>query len=283
MDEENRKERKNARREYDETVRQLVAFVKKRDPRFKEWLALTKKEQEERRSAETERRKREQEERFRKAEEYVEPDWVRNAQEVELEDDIDSEEQEPQTDSIYCVVCNKKFKSEKQRINHLQSKKHLETLSRLREVLLEDDILEEDEVFDKKDFSPAFGGKDISAEIPSHSSRRKKKGAKKKKRAGECLASDSTENTAQASTFRRELAEEVEKLHVVEDFGHITAGAGDDQKIKEGGHAVRKARRRKQGKGEEHTRNACDICGIRFDSRNKMFQHIRDTGHASYK
>ena len=33
MEDENRKERKNKRREFNETVRELVAFVKKRDKR----------------------------------------------------------------------------------------------------------------------------------------------------------------------------------------------------------------------------------------------------------
>jgi DnaJ family protein A protein 5 len=41
MEEENKKARRRARREYNDTLRELVAFVKKRDPRVAKVITYT--------------------------------------------------------------------------------------------------------------------------------------------------------------------------------------------------------------------------------------------------
>ncbi|KAK1307395.1 Chaperone protein dnaJ 39 [Acorus calamus] len=100
MEDENAKVRKKARREYNEMVRDLAKFVKKRD-------------------------KREEEEEERKDEE-----------------------------EFYCVVCGKKFKSDKQWRNHEQSKKHKERVEEFRRSAEAEDLefgAEEEEVEDLGD------------------------------------------------------------------------------------------------------------------------------------
>lgn len=74
MHKENAKERERLRREFSETVRELVAFVRRRDPRYVEHH---RQRSEQRAQEEAERRARERMRREEAAENYVEPDWCR--------------------------------------------------------------------------------------------------------------------------------------------------------------------------------------------------------------
>ena len=55
MEKENSKERENAKKKYTQSIRQLVEFLKKRDPRIKEGL---KKEEEKKKEREEQEKKR---------------------------------------------------------------------------------------------------------------------------------------------------------------------------------------------------------------------------------
>ncbi|MEW5316450.1 MAG: hypothetical protein WDW38_007822 [Sanguina aurantia] len=131
MEEENMKARKTARREFNAKVRDLVAFVKKRDKRVAKFQAEDSARRVVRAAEEEGKKKREKEERMAKAAEYVEADWIRNSHKAagsgsdSSSDDIDATE-------LYCIVCEKTFKSEKQFHNHERSKKHQEKLSLLK-------------------------------------------------------------------------------------------------------------------------------------------------------
>lgn len=74
MHKENAKERERLRREFSETVRELAAFVRRRDPRYAEYQ---RQRSERRAQEEAERRARERVRREEAAENYVEPDWSR--------------------------------------------------------------------------------------------------------------------------------------------------------------------------------------------------------------
>ncbi|KAF8408205.1 hypothetical protein HHK36_007348 [Tetracentron sinense] len=132
MEEENKKLRKKARKDYNETVRGLAEYVKKRDKRviemqLKRNLAQEKKKEEERiRKKETERAKLE------KARMYEEPDWAKIEDEMENEFEEIHDDKKIDSNELYCVVCSKKFKSDKQWKNHEQSKKHREKVAELR-------------------------------------------------------------------------------------------------------------------------------------------------------
>jgi hypothetical protein len=55
------------------------------------------------------------------------------------DDDDDEEEEEEEVEQHYCVVCEKRFRSAAQLANHEKSKKHLEAVTALREVLEEEE------------------------------------------------------------------------------------------------------------------------------------------------
>lgn len=137
MEEENKKLRKKARREYNETVRGLAEFVRKRDKRVIDMQVKRSEEVERKREEEREKKRAAARERMERARAYREPEWAKVEEEEDgnevFEDDNDDEEDEKRKKELYCVVCGKKFKSEKQWKNHEQSKKHKEKVAELKE------------------------------------------------------------------------------------------------------------------------------------------------------
>ncbi|KAE8730887.1 DNAJ heat shock N-terminal domain-containing-like protein [Hibiscus syriacus] len=107
MEEENKKLRKKAKREYNETVRGLAEFVKKRDKSVIDMGVKRKEEMERKKEEERNRKKKLEEERLER-------------------------------------VKAKKFKSEKQWKNHEQSKKHKEKVAELRESFIDEEEKEGD-------------------------------------------------------------------------------------------------------------------------------------------
>ncbi|KAK9822025.1 hypothetical protein WJX74_001541 [Apatococcus lobatus] len=139
MEDENKKHRKAMRKEFNETVRELVAFVRKRDKRV---IAHQAEEARIRADKETEALKRREEERLARleaAKAYVEADWIRESEAAA--DDYTSEDEVTHLEQFECVACDKIFKSEKALTNHTRSKKHKEKLAALREALQEDAAL----------------------------------------------------------------------------------------------------------------------------------------------
>ncbi|CAI5469323.1 unnamed protein product [Closterium sp. Yama58-4] len=93
MEEENAKLRRKAKREFNEAVRQLAAFVKKRDPRVKEQQAEARRVAAEREAEAKRRREEERREKARRAQEYEDPEWARGEGEGEDEGEEDEEEE----------------------------------------------------------------------------------------------------------------------------------------------------------------------------------------------
>jgi DnaJ family protein A protein 5 len=145
MEEENKKARKKARREYNETVRGLAEFVKKRDKRVIDMALKRNLEMERKRVLERERKRELERERMERIRAYVEPDWAQ-AEEVEEEEEEEEERKAREGKELYCVVCGKKFKSEKQWKNHEQSKKHKEKVAEFRDSIGDEGVQVDDGV-----------------------------------------------------------------------------------------------------------------------------------------
>lgn len=84
---------------------------------------------------------------------YEEPEWAKahegedegaGLSELEEEDD----DAKRKNEQLYCIVCSKKFKSEKQWKNHEQSKKHKEKVAELRESFTDYEEENEEEEID---------------------------------------------------------------------------------------------------------------------------------------
>ncbi|XP_052179925.1 DNAJ protein JJJ1 homolog [Diospyros lotus] len=145
MEEENKKLRKKARREYNETVRGLAEFVKKRDKRVIDMQVKRNEEMERKRMEEREKRKEMERQKMERARAYEEPDWAKVEEDGDFEEDNEVEEEKKRDGKeLYCVVCSKKFKSEKQWKNHEQSKKHKEKVAELREAYGSEEVEDEE-------------------------------------------------------------------------------------------------------------------------------------------
>ncbi|PNT62674.1 hypothetical protein BRADI_4g06790v3 [Brachypodium distachyon] len=140
MEEDNKKAMRKARREYNDAVRGLAAFCKKRDKRVVDMALQKKAEEEKKKKEEMERKKAEERKKKERAMTYQEPEWARvNEDEIVFEEEDDEEMMAKRKEELYCVACNKKFKSEKQWKNHEQSKKHKDKVAELRMAFKEEE------------------------------------------------------------------------------------------------------------------------------------------------
>ncbi|CAK8997850.1 unnamed protein product [Durusdinium trenchii] len=165
MEQENKKARQAAKKEFNAEVRQLVKFVQKRDPRV---LARQKQQMKEnieknqRDRAQKEKQKadqvKEREERKVAARQAEEERWAetkarkeeqRARGEVVSEEEDDSEDRDTDARLVLavaveycCEPCRKTFKSEKAFDQHAKSKKHLQVVAKFRKEL--DEEMEEE-------------------------------------------------------------------------------------------------------------------------------------------
>nr|XP_013008338.2 dnaJ homolog subfamily C member 21 [Cavia porcellus] len=170
MEKENKKIRDKARKEKNELVRQLVAFIRKRDKRVQAHRKLVEEQNAEKARKAEEMRRRQKLKQAKLAEQYKEQSWMTMAnmekelQEMEAQyekefgdgsdeneveehelkhgqDDKDNDEAEDVEfyDDLYCPACDKSFKTEKAIKNHEKSKKHREMVALLKQQLEEEE------------------------------------------------------------------------------------------------------------------------------------------------
>nr|XP_055223672.1 dnaJ homolog subfamily C member 21 isoform X4 [Gorilla gorilla gorilla] len=170
MEKENKKIRDKARKEKNELVRQLVAFIRKRDKRVQAHRKLVEEQNAEKARKAEEMRRQQKLKQAKLVEQYREQSWMTMAnlekelQEMEAryekefgdgsdenemeehelkdeEDGKDSDEAEDAElyDDLYCPACDKSFKTEKAMKNHEKSKKHREMVALLKQQLEEEE------------------------------------------------------------------------------------------------------------------------------------------------
>jgi DnaJ family protein A protein 5 len=137
MEKENQKFRDDGKREFNDAVRTLIAFVRKRDPRYTPNTQTDEDEAKAQRDARKAQVARARAAQIAKLEQETQavPDWAtaRPADELEeeSEEEIDEEHYE-------CVACNKTFKSERQWEAHEKSKKHQKAIQALKKKMQKD-------------------------------------------------------------------------------------------------------------------------------------------------
>jgi DnaJ family protein A protein 5 len=137
MEKENQKFRDDGRREFNEAVRTLVAFVRKRDPRYTPNTQSADEKAKAQRDARKAQAARARAAQMAKLEEEAQalPSWAT----AHHESDEEEEEEEEIEEEVYeCVACNKTFKSEKQWDAHERSKKHQKAIQSLKRKMEKD-------------------------------------------------------------------------------------------------------------------------------------------------
>ncbi|PNF22513.1 DnaJ subfamily C member 21 [Cryptotermes secundus] len=160
---ENKKVRDKARKQRNEEVRNLVAFVRKRDKRVQSFVKLLEEHAAENVKKAEERRRKHIKERQEAMKNYKESEWTKFSNiEKELEaieanlaaefgdsdvslcgESVNDREEvmDESVNSLYCIACNKVFRTERAFSNHENSKKHKNSVEVLKASVVEEDEL----------------------------------------------------------------------------------------------------------------------------------------------
>ena len=138
MEKENKRFREEGIREFNDAVRSLVAFVKRRDHRYKANVKNEAERQKTLRDAAIAQAARQRAaNQAKQAQTEAVPEWMRSS---EVEDD---ESPDDVADSVKehfeCIVCNKIFKSENQYEAHERSKKHIRAIQLIKKQMQHED------------------------------------------------------------------------------------------------------------------------------------------------
>ncbi|KAL2828121.1 hypothetical protein BJY01DRAFT_133625 [Aspergillus pseudoustus] len=148
MEKENKRLREAAIREFNDAVRSLVNFVKKRDPRYKAYKDSQTQDRESLRQSAAAQATRSRAANRAKLGSHVVQDWARSEEphydDVDNnDDDVLENSEEGEVEHFECIVCRKTFKSQNQFQAHERSKKHIKAVKQLRwEMRLQDEELD---------------------------------------------------------------------------------------------------------------------------------------------
>ncbi|KAL0936667.1 DnaJ domain-containing protein [Colletotrichum truncatum] len=310
MEKENKKLRDEAIREFNDAVRFLVTFVRKRDPRYLPNTQTAAERQESLRTAAAAQAARSRAANLEKLSEAAVPEWAQARNDGEAGGHFSESEGESEIEILECVVCSKTFKSEKSFEAHERSKKHLKAVQQLRrQMKIEDEDLNlghttsapkefamvdrengnfEDEtsetyVVDQAIESPGAPLTSVSDYVSDSSS--------------ELLGDDEYASRADVenrlltdeSSFtkpNREARAQGDVTTILAGIEAVSLESEEDHKPRPKKVGKAKAKREKkaarQVAGEAQTgTHICGVCQASFSSKTKLFTHIRDLGHAT--
>ena len=140
MEKENKRFRDEGIREFNDAVRSLVAFVRKRDPRFKSNRQSEAERQKVLRDASVAQAARSRAANQARLDAEEIPGWMKTSV-TDVNDAAADEwaETDPIKEDVDCVVCSKTFKSEKQYEAHEKSKKHIKAVELIRRQMQRED------------------------------------------------------------------------------------------------------------------------------------------------
>jgi DnaJ homolog subfamily A member 5 len=320
LEKENKGLRDDAIREFNDAVRSLIAFVRKRDPRYQENQKSEKERQKILRDAAAAQSARSRAARQAKLDEVDRQnlaDWANPTVADDNEGDFSSEEESEQHE-IECVVCSKTFKSEAQYEAHEKSKKHLKLLKKVqREMRDQDQEIEDgggqvpgpsdrhqqistsdgEEVVVANSDPPLQNGDDT----PDH----EKPDTVKSEKPGdgeEAIASDASLSVEQSSPggdddyaprsrvesrladpSSDDLSSQLKATVLGDNTGASDAKAFSVPKLgKAKQKRAKKAAQKDAGSGNPNGSNfRCAVCRADFTSNTKLFNHIKEKGHAA--
>lgn len=303
MEKENRRLRDEAIREFNDAVRSLVAFIKKRDPRYKANALNEAQRQETLRQSVAAQAARSRAMNQARMREHVVPQWAQSEEPVA---DNSQESSESEVESFECVACNKHFKSQKQFETHERSKKHLKAIKQLRrEMLLENEQLDlepavqvdayrasegmddYDEDHDGHDCAhdPTAVGTQLSSSAPLEDDHFEDTESKSKSHLAGSASEDENsiedDDYVSRETIETRLRSDLDPLQCDDSIPVLTeqlaSSALDD------GPAAPQVGKAKQKRAKKAARNTdksggliCMNCSLTFASRNQLFGHIQD-------
>ncbi|KAL0267764.1 UNVERIFIED_CONTAM: hypothetical protein PYX00_009939 [Menopon gallinae] len=358
LEKENKKVRDKAKKERNEEIRNLVAFVRKRDKRVQAWSqhleekakASLKKSEENRLKTINERRKL--------LKNYKESEWSKFSNvenDLKLieenlakefgddssssENEIADEEYDVENDALFCVACRKLFKTPKAFENHEKSKKHKENVEFLKQSMIEEDnemnvspghenLSNSSKDVENNENDDATGDDDDDDDDDDIDEQKesvekkinlpKKKKVKNKVITLECSDSEEVEDLDQLLESEKQKQRRLRKENLKCDLEtgsekknkkknkgqnqtkssnkltngdciekeNILSNAQDREKS-ELRDVTKKTKKMSLEVNNQDTKNSdnahvCAVCKGQFPSKNKLFTHLKSTGHSVY-
>ena len=297
IEKENKRFREEGVREFSDAVRSLVAFVKKRDPRYKANAQSEEERQNALREAAKAQAARQRAANLAKMDEEVLPEW---AQRREPDDDVEISDDESEEEHFECMACRKTFKSDKQFEAHEKSKKHIKTVQALKRKLQKeghDFDLDESDTGTPVELEEPIAGSVFSevngeASIDSSTvriSHEQLASSMDKVNIEETNIMDDMDDDANDSDDSSLVDVQVEESVKSDDIESLPSAPAEHPDSppkptpKVGKAAQKRAKKATQaaGPGAEGTEHKCASCNASFPSRSRLFQHIKDHGHAA--
>ncbi|CAE7082403.1 unnamed protein product [Rhizoctonia solani] len=274
MERDNKKARDESRKEYNDTVRTLATFLRKRDPRFKAY----KEEQ----ANATTATKPIAGQGSPIATKFVEQEWQRTRTNADEHADLKWGVAEDSGEEYECVACGKSFQTEASWLSHERSKKHMKEVEKLKRQMQEENAelgLDDEQNGVESEEPPTPVSDDL--EEPETPVATTKKSKKKKKKARATVQPEPTVPVVDVD----EIIKSVEDMKVEADQADEEADDGEDNEGDKPGPTKREKRRAKEAAKKAREAEAasapqvCNVCSESFDSRTKLFAHIEATGH----
>uniref|UniRef100_A0A023F7B1 DnaJ homolog subfamily C member 21 n=1 Tax=Triatoma infestans TaxID=30076 RepID=A0A023F7B1_TRIIF len=304
MEKENKKIKDKARKERNEEVRALVAFVRKRDKRVQEYAQYLEKKAVENQKKMQALRKSQIIKRNEEMSSYVECDWLKFSnlegelkqieEEVAAEfDDLKSEDNSSNSEEDsggvpHCLACNKLFKTDKAFLNHEKSKKHKENVERLKTVMkMEDAKLNstlEDSENSEENLSNERTFDEQQDEFASEEEQEPKSRKKNKAKKFNMTLADGSESDLDHFCEETQLG----KLNddCGEDINWVPHNAKNRSEAKKKMKSRNKATCLESKKASSTTPlvdnkgHKCAVCISSFSSKNELFKHLKSSGHS---
>ncbi|KAF5277453.1 hypothetical protein FQR65_LT15990 [Abscondita terminalis] len=307
VEKENRKIRLKAKKDRNEEVRALVAFVRKRDKRVHENSKRMEAKVLENRQKQEKICKQKRLQRHKELSNSKPlPDWITfdevesqlKSIEISLIQQFGERLSEEEYDGLdlYCVACDKSFKSDNGLKNHESSKKHKQNVE-----ILKSSILQEEQRDSVDDDTLQSNEKSSSEEDldPKPKPNQKKKKPKNVIQIDEIHEENALDNTKLGASDEEignfeELnsKKQKRKLKGVSSKSANTQPDEEDDSSKlkidtELGHngKTRKSKNKdKIGDASQSEKNnhICATCNANFPSKNKLFDHLKKTQHGVY-
>ncbi|KAG7284101.1 hypothetical protein NEMBOFW57_010462 [Staphylotrichum longicolle] len=299
MEKENKKFRDEGIREFNDAVLSLVAFVKKRDPRYIPNTQSEAERQQVLRNSAAAQAARSRAANQEKLAEYVVPDWAQSRDEDDHNDEFSISEEEEEVEEFECVVCNKVFKSEKQFEAHEKSKKHIKAVQQLKW-----QMRKENANLDLEESDTGLSTPRLHIRRLRSASQLQKEEEVQTPASKEAVDQGTpSESDTEDDEYRPRSAVEERILHGpsksqktaslgldTPDSVGSAAASLDDLTLdgeKGGGKKIGKAKQKRekkaarQAEAEASALHTCARCKETFSSRTKLFDHIKDLDHAA--
>ncbi|KIJ14207.1 hypothetical protein PAXINDRAFT_79588 [Paxillus involutus ATCC 200175] len=289
MEKENKKARDDARKEYNETVRSLTLFVRKRDPRYKSNLARQRQLNQTKASGSSRPSGPKSTPRHTTIPNtYVEQEWQKTST-YGLHDDLEwaaAEGEDPE--EWQCVACDKSFRSEAAWVSHERSKKHMKEIERLKREMIEENQefglpgeAEGEEAGQQGHFDVRTDSEDVFQPPPPESNtvvqapRDDSDIAVLATPKGPDALEDELISRGQSKIVKK--GKKLQPVQPTED--KVETVSAEPELTKREKRKLREVRKA-QAAAEVQQSTLCNVCRQPFDSRTQLFNHIRETGHA---